>query len=233
MTQRLQAVRRLALSGCLLLAACAGSGSSPTGTQPPVTTAEPSLPASASPTPSSSPTSLLTPTPSPAATPDIYAAQLAASGLPTTIAGHVVTFSYSVGLPTTWVITGVVKVLGLTINDVYLAVDAGDSTDPLNLRTFSIVAYGYHGAQAAALLDAFVTAAKSSPTSVCPKCAFIRTTVAGKRIVIEDGMPTTRQPDGKLAWPGGRQYAYAHGDVLYGIRATTPAILAEVLAALP
>jgi hypothetical protein len=57
--------------------------------------------------------------------------------------------------------------------------------------------------------------------------------VAGKRIVIEDGMPTTRQPDGKLAWPGGRQYAYAHGDVLYLMRATTPAVLAEVLAALP
>jgi hypothetical protein len=178
------------------------------------------------------------PTPDPSSTPDIYAAQLAASGLPKTVAGNVLhvfsTFSGSAGsLPNTWLITGVVKALGLTTNAVYLFVDAHDSTDPLNMRTMNIVAIAYRGAQPAALLTAFVTAAKSSSTSACPKCAFIRTTMAGKSIVIEDGMPTLRQADGKLAFPGGRQYVYAQGEVLYVFSATTPAIVAEMLGALP
>jgi hypothetical protein len=178
------------------------------------------------------------PTATAASLPNPYAAQLAASGLPENVGGKVLqvgfSFDGSVGsLPDTWLITGVAKALGLTKNDVYLFVNAGDSADPSNMETMAIVAIGYRGAKPAAVLDAFITAATSSPTSLCPKCAFIRTTIAGKSVVIEDGMPPVLQPDGKGAYPGGRQYAYAHGDVLYGIRATSDTVVADVLSALP
>lgn len=233
-------MRGLALLACVLLtAACAGNSSQSAPTASAVAKTEPSLGASA--TVSSPPSPVLSPAPTPVASsaPDIYAAQLAASGLPKTVAGNVLNVSFffdgSVGsLPDTWLITGVVKALGLTKNDVYLFVDAGDSTDPsISLRTMHVVAIGYRGAQPAALLAAFVTAAKSSPQSLCPTCAFTRATIAGKSVVIEDGMPPLRQSDGTAAFPGGRQYAYAHGDVLYGITATTPAVVAEVLGTLP
>jgi hypothetical protein len=82
-------------------------------------------------------------------------------------------------------------------------------------------------------MTAFVTAAASSPTSLCPKCRFMWTTIAGKRVVIEDGMSPLRQSDGTAACPGGRHHAYAHGDVLYGITATSPTVVAEVRSALP
>jgi len=187
---------------------------------------------------SPSPMLSLSATSAPSSTADIFAAQLAASGLPNDIAGNVlhVGFLFTgsvVSLPDTWLISGVVKALGLTKDDVYLFVNADDSPDPLNLRTMSISAIGYRGATPAALLDAFVTAAKSSPTSLCPKCAFKAATIADKHVVIEDGMPPVRQPDGKSAYPGGRQYAYAQGDVLYVFRAMSDDVVAEVLSALP
>jgi hypothetical protein len=232
-------MQRLQLLGAaLMLSACAGNAvQSAPGSPGPSTQGR-----TAAPTPAVS--SLQSPTPSaatgPSATPNPFLVPghigtlVAAAGLPTAVAGHVLHFSAPYSIPDYWLTTGIAEALGLRKSDVYLMVEAYDGPDSLNaLGTLSVTAIGYRGAQPAALLDAFVTEAKRSPQSLCPKCAFTHATIAGKRIVIEAGMPPRRQPNGKPAFPGQRQYAYAHGDILYGFVAANAVVVAEVLGALP
>ena len=198
-------------------------------------------PYSATPTPTapSSPSSQPT-TANPTATsepllvPGSIDALAAEAGLPATIAGHPIQFGSADPIPDYWVTTGIAQTVGLGKGVVYLFVTASDSTDPANaLGTVSVMAVGYRRAQATALLDAFVAQAKTSPKSACPKCAFTRATVAGKPIVVEAGMPPLRQQNGEAAYPGDRQYAYAHGDILYLFVAANETVMTEVVSALP
>lgn len=230
--------RRLNLLAIMLtVAGCTGNAAPSTPGSPPASTevsAAPSL--AAAPSPSPTPSTI----PSPAASlnpflvPGYLDSLAAEAGLPTRVAGQALKFFGADPIPDGWPTTGVAMALGLTKSDVYLWVDAADSSDPVNaLGTMHVVAIGFHGARAAALLDAFVAEAKTSPQSLCPKCVFTRKTIAGKIIVVEAGMPATRQPNGKAAFPGGRQYAYAHGNILYVIAAANASVLADLVSSLP
>lgn len=149
------------------------------------------------------------------------------------MAGQTLYLSISDPAPDVWFTTGVAQVLGLDRRAVISFVNANDTQDPSTWNLATIFAIEFRDARTSEILPAFVKVAQTSPASLGRGYAVLDQTIAGKQIVIEDGMPTTTRADGLPVFPDHRQYAYAHGQTLYLFAAASEDIVAQLLAALP